>query len=138
MGLDYALLYGWQMALIFANFTSENTRQYRADYQKFLSDVIDISRRAQRPQLAQALLELPMPHESAEPQAWQSFAEQLLNLMHTQRDIGHEWQLNSAQLDQFSTYLIANELLVQCLKFAYGIDRQAIEATLLLPPNPEA
>ena len=63
------------------------------------------------------------------------FNEDLQEIMFTHRDLGHDWKLTKAQINQMTRYFEANLLLAECLKLAYVSDRQAIEDSLLLLPG---
>ncbi|MDJ0598463.1 MAG: NACHT domain-containing NTPase [Crocosphaera sp.] len=66
-------------------------------------------------------------------EAWQ---KDLREAMIKYRNIGHEWNFNSDQINLLSQYLTANRLLVDCLNSECYVSREVreeIEDTLLLP-----
>jgi hypothetical protein len=68
-------------------------------------------------------------------ESWDSFSEELRNLLVEHRDVGHDWDLNWEQVRTLKRYLHATPLLVSCLDVAYVTDRKAIEERLLKPPQ---
>jgi len=80
---------------------------------------------------------LAMPDPDAPPEAWRDFRERLQALILERRNIGHDWELTTAQLDTLGNYLTATQLLVECLDVAYVTDRAAIEDRLVRPPQGE-
>lgn len=65
-----------------------------------------------------------------------SWSETLRETMIKCRNIGHDWQFNSAQIELFQQYLEANFLLINCLNGNCYVSRSVraeIEDTLLLP-----
>jgi len=77
-----------------------------------------------------------MPNQNDRQAVWQAFAKQLRDIMQRHRDIGHEWDLTWEQREKLESYLEANRLLVECLKFALVSDRRAIEDKVLLLSEP--
>ncbi len=84
---------------------------------------------------AHAIAKLPVPAVDAPPAAWRSYADVLQAILIEHRDIGHAWTLTFDQMERIETYLKTTHLLAECLTLAAVSDRQAIEATLLLPPG---
>ncbi|MCY6492231.1 NACHT domain-containing protein [Leptolyngbya sp. GGD] len=68
----------------------------------------------------------------------QNWSERLRTVMIQHRNIGHNWQLTTAQKQLLNQYYEANCLLVACLNSDCYVSREVreeIEATLLLPYN---
>jgi len=53
-------------------------------------------------------------------------------------DYEREWNLTTVQAECLTRYLMANQLLVECLRLAAVSNRAGIEARLLLPPGTQA
>jgi hypothetical protein len=93
--------------------------------------------------LQNLLIELPNPEQVNEERTrnwWsmsgQAWTEKLRLLMMQHRNIGHDWQFTSEQLQKLGEYLIVNQLLADCLNSDCVITRsvrEEIEDTLLLP-----
>ena len=90
--------------------------------------------------LQQLKKQLPKPGEDRErlKQWWQgngqAWASQLRSVLIEHRNIGHEWHLGEATLQQIEQYANANKLLVDCLNSNCQLTptvRQEIEETLL-------
>ena len=67
-----------------------------------------------------------------------SWTEELRKAVIEYRNIGHEWNFNQRQIRLLDRYLIANQLLVDCLRSECYVSREVreeIENTLLLPFN---
>jgi len=77
-----------------------------------------------------------VPNENDRQVVWQEFAKQLRDIMRRHRNIGHEWNLIWERRHILASYLEANRLLVECLKFALVSDRRAIEDQVLLLSEP--
>ena len=135
VGIDYAQLYGWQVAMIFARtrYFDELIDQ-RAQYTDFLAKISTISSELNDTLLTTKLMNLTPPTSQADQATWENFANTLLSIMHTHRDLDKQWDLNKEQVDTLYNYFQATELLVQCLKLAVVSDRAAIEARILAPP----
>jgi len=88
-------------------------------------------------ELAQKLTDLMLifPNKNASITEWNDFYEVLRNILQTQRNIAHEWQLTRKQFEDLEGYIYANSLLLDCLKLATVSDREAIKNSLFLPPN---
>jgi predicted NACHT family NTPase len=97
---------------------------------------IDRAQKLHLPELQGALAQLVIPSDQAAREEWQTFAGNLKAIMIHHRDIGHNWNLTSAQLEQLWQYHTASQLLADCLKLAYVSDRAGIENRLWLPPGP--
>jgi predicted NACHT family NTPase len=90
--------------------------------------------------LQQVKKQLPKPGEDRESlkQWWQgngqAWASQLRTVLIEHRNIGHEWHLGEATLQQIEQYGDANKLLVDCLNSNCQLTptvRQEVEETLL-------
>jgi len=88
------------------------------------------------PDLYAELRNLTVPNENDRQAVWQAFTKQLRDIMQRHRNIGHEWDLTWEQREKLESYLEANRLLVECLKFALVSDRRAIEDKVLLLSEP--
>jgi predicted NACHT family NTPase len=70
----------------------------------------------------------------------QAWTEEMRSLMIEHRNIGHDWQFTEEQTERLQQYYDANQLLVDSLNSECYVSRpvrEEIEATLLLPINPE-
>jgi hypothetical protein len=85
---------------------------------------------------AQQLTELIsiFPSKTAPQIQWKFFSNKLQKILQTQRDIAHDWQLSTVQLETLTNYLAVNLFLLECLNLATVTDREAIKNNLL-PPN---
>lgn len=100
-----------------------------------LAFTLKVSQKLNLLDLAQALESLSLPVAEAASEKWEAFASKLQAVMIRHRDIGHDWKLSGAQLEQLRQYHRANILLLECLELAYVSDREAIENSLWLPPG---
>ncbi|MEH2211841.1 NACHT domain-containing NTPase [Nostoc sp.] len=67
---------------------------------------------------------------------WNTWSEELREVMIKYRNIGHDWQFSNEQKELLQQYYDANQLLVDCLNSDCYVShevRQQIEDTLLLP-----
>jgi len=103
---------------------------FSAYFQNMVSETSRVS-----PPLAAALAALNLPDEAAPSAAWREFNGQLRRVLLEQRGLGREWNFSEAQADTLEAYLAANQLLLECLEVAYVSNRDAIKASLLLPPG---
>ena len=96
-------------------------------------------------QLRQILekLKQQLPNRQENKEEWQkwrkenglAWTEELRKAMIKYRNIGHNWEFNQEQVDLLNEYLIANQLLVDCLNSECYVSREVreeIENTLLL------
>ena len=139
LGIDYALLYAWLMADIFATIQDfDKVVKYVSKYQNYWSDILEIVEQFELDKATQQFMTaklppLTPPTVDAGQAAWRPFADRLLALMREERDIGREWNLSREQIQSLNTYFRASALLVECLKLAEVEDRAAIYARLLMP-----
>jgi len=85
-------------------------------------------------ELLSALEKHKIPKPNDKQNKWSHLAKALRKVMQQQRDIGHEWNLQKAQLELIADYYRANQLLLDCLKLATVSNRADIKAPLFLPP----
>ncbi|MCP4418653.1 MAG: hypothetical protein GY805_18690 [Chloroflexi bacterium] len=83
-----------------------------------------------------AMNELSVPDEIAPATVRQQFRMQLVAILLKDWGLQQFWQPTKAQARLLAQYLTAARLLVQCLDVA-TVDREAVEARLLLPPSEE-
>jgi hypothetical protein len=86
-------------------------------------------------ELYQAISGLVVPSRATSSRSWHELAQRLQDIAIEHQHIGYDWEFNAQQWSAMQQYLYAAELLVQCLDFAYGVDRCEIENRLLLPPD---
>jgi hypothetical protein len=108
-----------------------------ATYPRLSQGMIALAKEAGLPVVAQTIAAQPIPPPTADPQAWQQYADVLFAMLQ-QRDLARQWAFSDEQIERLERYFAANELLVQCLQVATVTDRQAILNGLLKPPVPSA
>ncbi|MCB0000846.1 MAG: hypothetical protein KDE56_34015, partial [Anaerolineales bacterium] len=85
--------------------------------------------------LTALLQQEPWPGADAPDASWQAFVKMLATALR-ERGFDPKRELTEEQWQIVVTYLRGNKLLLDCLDLATVRDRAAIEAQMLLPPNP--
>lgn len=138
VGFDYGVYYIWLVAKLLAHIQldrrDEDIKLALPSYLDLFNRVIDLGRQAGQTFYADQLASLCLPLTIANPQKWQHFADEILEVL-TNRKLLLDWNFTSEQLRTFDEYFYANELLGCCLEVAVVADRQAILAGLLAPPT---
>jgi len=132
--LDMTLTYGWLMACIFGDrYENDEMHQQFSTYGNYLGQVIKLSQRLPTPTIAQRLGQLlqTLPQTNED---WQSFADDLQQLMQTERNLFPDIQLDDDDYEQLDQYLVAANLLQDCLALALVSNRAEITAQILRPP----
>jgi hypothetical protein len=131
---DLLLSYSLRFAVVFNGANREKfqeVKKYIARFSDYFKEVVNLSQQAGFSDLYQILENLTVPNENDRQSVWQPFVMNLREIMQTQRDIGHKWNLTGAELQHLKRYFQANLLLVECLKLAVVSDREGIERSLL-------
>lgn len=135
VGLDYGLLYSWQIVIIFKSLSNKKRSQYRDNYASFLASVVQVGAQAGEHELAATLTNQRIPPVGAEAHAWQQLADNLHRVMQHKRQLEPPLILARTQIELLNDYFRTNALLLQCLKSAVVPNRQVLEEGLLLPPG---
>jgi predicted NACHT family NTPase len=136
LAVDYLLLMNLITNDLVVTYPSEQhiTKNYDQMI-AFLDDSIQQIHKWGFHELAEQLTDLipTIPDKTAPKHQWKNFANAWQQVLQTQRDIAHDWQLTEAQTGILTDYLEANSLLLKCLNIATVSDREAIKANLLAP-----
>lgn len=135
--LDYLLIMFLRTAqsLVTARSFAKKLATELTELQETVIQLDQLCRDAHLPDLQAALASLPLPTAAAGEAELQAFATRLEEIARTHRDLGHDWNLSTEQLELLVKYFQANVLFVECLNLAYVPDRAAIESQILLPPG---
>ena len=135
LALDMALTYLWQMARIFRyGVENEKIGQYLPDYKNYFQQVISMSQRLPTSSLVEGLGRLSDPMLQTK-EGWQSFVDELKELMQTERNLFPDITLDRGDYEQLEQYLEATKLLQDCLTLAVVSDRAGIEGQILRVPK---
>ena len=78
---------------------------------------------------------LKLPENTVVKMDWQKSTESWRTAIIEQRDIGHDWELDSKEIQVIFDYLTANKLVLDCLELASVNDREKILGRVLNEGN---
>ncbi len=134
VGVDFGLLSLETMANFMCVFNSE-FKDYLTPFRHNFDSVVMLCNQSKSSKLVYAMGRLSIPSSTIKHIPWDNLTSALHGILRIYRDIGHDRDFSPAQVTEFHFYILANELLVQCLKLAIVPNRREIEASLLLPPG---
>ncbi len=124
--LDTLLLYASRYTESFAlGWEDPKTQALLPELQTFFQKIHQTSLTAD-PAFAAALEKTPLPAPTSQKQDWEQFEKEFRRILLEHRDMGHEWDLDEAQVERVEKYFQATQLLLDCLEVATVSDRQGI------------
>lgn len=141
IALDLALVFANALAHSFAfaydhnfDFFLDRPNAYYSVLTNHIAYAKEVSKELNFLELHEKLSLLHLPDIENSRQMWLNFAQSLETIAAKYRQI-QKWDLSGTELYNLDTYLLANELIVECLSLADVQDRKEIENRMLVPPK---
>ncbi|MFX0211221.1 MAG: NACHT domain-containing protein, partial [Candidatus Hodarchaeota archaeon] len=132
LAFDLDLIFALRVSIFFSRFPGKLTKPLLSRFTQYIKEIVKLSRRIPSSNSHRELKSLSVPTSSSQ-ETWRIFSDEFRSVIINSYDIGHKWSLTPEQFKQFSHYVGANVLFVECLQLAFVADRESIEETILLP-----